>query len=114
SFTINESLFNIRLLRIGGYVKEAEDDLNIIELKPGHHIGLEYNEEGKVDKIIVNNKEKHPHAHLVEVEAVDLDHDLYIDAYHIGDEENVQRFSVDLKAFINMDEIETQITHNNQ
>lgn len=109
SFTRNETLYTIRLLPIGGYVRVAGDDPEIIELKPGHHIGLEFNEEGKVDKIIVNNKEKHPHAHLVEVEAVDLDHGLYIDAYHIGDEENVQRYSVDRKAFFIMDERETQI-----
>lgn len=109
SFTRNETLYTIRLLPIGGYVRVAGDDPEIIELKPGHHIGLEFNEEGKVDKIIVNNKDKHPNAHLIEVEAVDLDHDLYIDGYAVGDEEDMQRFPVDEKAFFIMDEMETQI-----
>lgn len=109
SFTKNETLYTIRLLPIGGYVRVAGDDPEIIELKPGHHIGLEFNEEGYVNKIIVNNKEKHPHAQLVEVEAVDLDHGLYIDAYQIGEEEQVQRYDVDRKAFFIMDERETQI-----
>ncbi|MEI3610892.1 RIP metalloprotease RseP [Pseudogracilibacillus sp. SO30301A] len=109
SFTRNETLYTIRLLPIGGYVRVAGDDPEIIELKPGHHIGLEFNDEGKVNKIIVNNKDKHPNAHLIEVESVDLDHDLFIDGYNVGDETNVQRFAVDRKAFFIMDERETQI-----
>lgn len=109
SFTRNETLYTIRLLPIGGYVRVAGDDPEIIELKPGHHIGLEFNEEGKVNKIIVNNKDKHPNAHLIEVESVDLDHELVIDGYDIGDETNLQSFSVDRKAFFIMDERETQI-----
>src|SRR5690625_4489766 len=109
SFTKNETLYTIRLLPIGGYVRVAGDDPEIIELKPGHHIGLEFNEEGKVNKIIVNNKDKHPNAHLVEVEAVDLDHELFIDGYQLGDETKVERFLVDRKAFFVMDERETQI-----
>lgn len=109
SFTKNETLYTIRLLPIGGYVRVAGDDPEIIELKPGHHIGLEFNDEGKVNKIIVNNKDKHPNAHLIEVESVDLDHGLYIDGYNVGDETSVQRFPVDRKAFFIMDERETQI-----
>ncbi|HLR70548.1 MAG TPA: RIP metalloprotease RseP [Pseudogracilibacillus sp.] len=109
SFTRNETLYTIRLLPIGGYVRVAGDDPEIIELKPGHHIGLEFNDEGKVNKIIVNNKDKHPNAHLIEVETVDLDHQLIIDGYDMGDETNLKRFSVDRKAFFIMDEQETQI-----
>lgn len=109
SFTKNETLYTIRLLPIGGYVRVAGDDPEIIELKPGHHIGLEFNQDGKVDKIIVNNKDKHPNAHLIEVESVDLDHELIIDGYDIGDESERKRFSVDRKAFFIMDERETQI-----
>lgn len=108
SFTKNETLYTIRLLPIGGYVRVAGDDPEIIELKPGHHIGLEFNEYNEVEKIIVNNKDKHPNAQLVEVSAVDLDHKLEIEAYNIG-EDNIEVFSVHPKAFFIMDERETQI-----
>ena len=113
SFTRNETLYTIRLIPAGGYVRVAGDDPEIIELKPGHHIGLEFNEEGKVVKIIVNNKEKHPNAQLVEVSAVDLDHKLEIEAYNIGEDE-IECFSVDPKAFFIMDEMETQIAPYNR
>jgi len=108
SFTRNETLYTIRLLPIGGYVRVAGDDPEIIELKPGHHIGLEFNEDNEVVNIIVNNKDKHPNAQLVEVSSVDLDHKLEIEAYNIGEDE-VEVFSVHPKAFFIMDETETQI-----
>jgi len=109
SFTRNETLYTIRLIPAGGYVRVAGEDPEIIELRPGHHIGVEFNEQDKVDKIIVNNKDKHPNARVIEVERVDLDHDLIIEGYELDDEENKLIFDVDPKAFFIMDERETQI-----
>lgn len=114
SFVRNETLYTIRLIPAGGYVRVAGDDPEIIEIKPGHHIGLEFNESGKVDKIIVNNKDKHPNARVIEVERVDLDHDLAIEGYEIGLEEEKIAFEVDEKAFFIMDEQKTQIAPYNR
>lgn len=108
SFTKNETLYTIRLIPAGGYVRVAGEDPEIIELKPGHHIGLEFNESGKVDKIIVNNKSKHPNARVIEVERVDLDHELIIEGYEMDEDERLV-FKVDRKAFFIMDERKTQI-----
>ncbi|UOQ43023.1 RIP metalloprotease RseP [Halobacillus salinarum] len=113
AFTRNETLYTIRLLPIGGYVRVAGEDPEIIELKPGHHIGLEFNEEGKINRIIVNNKSKHPHARVIEVERSDLDHQLVIEGYEIDEDEKL-RFEVDPKAMFVMDEKETQIAPYNR
>ncbi|RLL45347.1 RIP metalloprotease RseP [Oceanobacillus piezotolerans] len=109
SFTRNETLYTIRLIPAGGYVRVAGEDPEIIEIKPGHHIALTFNREGKVDKIIVNNKSKYPEARVIEVEQVDLDHQLFIEGYELDDDETKLRFEVDRKAFFVMDEKETQI-----
>ncbi|MFD1850349.1 RIP metalloprotease RseP [Oceanobacillus bengalensis] len=109
SFTRNETLYTIRLIPAGGYVRVAGEDPEIIELKPGHHIGLEFNNHGKVEKIIVNNKSKHPNARVIEVEKVDLDHQLIIEGYELDNDEERLTFEVDRKAFFIMDEKETQI-----
>src|SRR5699024_2581372 len=109
SFTRNETLYTIRLVPAGGYVRVAGDDPEIIDIKPGHHIGLEFNESGKVDKIIVDNKDKHPNARVIEDERVDLDNDLDIGGYEIGLEEGKLKFNVDEKAFFIIDEQITQI-----
>ncbi|RDW17805.1 RIP metalloprotease RseP [Oceanobacillus chungangensis] len=114
SFTKNETLYTIRLIPAGGYVRVAGEDPEIIELKPGHHIGLEFNQAGKVNKIIVNNKSKHPNARVIEVEHVDLDHQLIIKGYEIDEENELLSFDVDEKAFFIMDEKETQIAPYNR
>ncbi|TFJ94692.1 RIP metalloprotease RseP [Lentibacillus salicampi] len=109
AFTKNETVYTIRLLPIGGYVRVAGDDPEIIELKPGQHIGLEFNEDDKVNKIIVNNKSKHPNARVIEIEHSDLDHDLVIQGYEPDEEDQKLNFQVDRQAFFVMDEEETQI-----
>ncbi|AIF43729.1 RIP metalloprotease RseP [Virgibacillus sp. SK37] len=109
AFTRNETVYTIRLLPIGGYVRVAGEDPEIVELKPGHHIGLEFNQEGKVNKIIVNNKSKHPNAQVIEVEHADLDHALRIDGYEIDEDDQKLSFDVDPKAMFIMDEKATQI-----
>ncbi|WP_080874727.1 RIP metalloprotease RseP [Oceanobacillus timonensis] len=109
SFTKNETLYTIRLIPAGGYVRVAGDDPEIVELKPGHHVALDFNKDGKVSQIIVNNKSKHPNARTIEVEKVDLDHKLYIEGYELDDEETKLHFDVDPKAMFIVDERETQI-----
>ncbi|MFG6118284.1 MULTISPECIES: RIP metalloprotease RseP [Thalassobacillus] len=113
AFTRNETLYTIRLLPVGGYVRVAGEDPEIIELKAGHHVGLEFNDQGKVNKIIVNNKSKHPNARVIEVEKADLDHRLVIEGYEIDEDEKLF-FEVDPKAFFVMDEKETQIAPYNR
>ncbi len=109
SFVRNETLYTIRILPIGGYVRVAGEDPEIIELKPGHHIALELNEDGKVKHIIVNQKDKYPNAFPLEVDSIDLNHDLYIEGYDPEDMETKKRYDVDRKAFFIMDGIKTQI-----
>lgn len=104
----DETVYTIRILPVGGYVRVAGEDPEIIDLKPGQHIGLEFKEDGKVSKIIVNNKSKHPDARIIEVESVDLDHRLMIEGYEIEENEKLF-FNVDEKAYFIMDEKETQI-----
>ncbi len=108
SYRRDETLYTVRLLPIGGYVRVAGEDPEIIDLKPGYHIGLEFDHQQKVNKIIVNNKSKHPNAKIVEVERIDLDHDLIIDCFDINSDERYQ-YKVDRKALFVMDEKETLI-----
>ncbi len=108
SFMKNETLYTIRLLPIGGYVRVAGEDPEIVDLKPGHHIGLEFGQSGKVNRIIVNNKSKYPNARVIEVEHADLDHKLMIQGYELDEDEKLL-FEVEPDAMFVMDEKETQI-----
>lgn len=109
----NETLYTIRLLPAGGYVRVAGEDPEIIDIKPGQHIGLTFEENGKVKQIIVNNKAKHPDAFVIEAEHIDLDHELIIEGYEI-DEERKYTFHVHEQADFIMDEQATQIAPYNR
>lgn len=109
SYIKNETLYTIRLLPIGGYVRVAGEDPEIIDLNPGLHVALEFDQDEVVKKIIINEKENYPDARPIEIESADLDHDLLITGYDIHSSEERLSFPVDPKAMFVMDGMETQI-----
>jgi regulator of sigma E protease len=105
----NETVYTIRLLPIGGFVRMAGEDPEMIEIKPGHRIGLVLDNVGQIIKIIINNKDKYPDARVIEVESADIEHDLVIKGYVDGEDEHLQTFSIARDAVFVEDGIETQI-----
>lgn len=109
SFMKNETLYTIRLLPIGGYVRMAGEDPEMIEIKPGYRIGLMFDRDENVTKIILNNKDKYPDIRVVEVEYADIEHDLVIKGYEEGDNEHLQTFHISKSAKIVENGTETLI-----
>ncbi|MFC4617377.1 RIP metalloprotease RseP [Camelliibacillus cellulosilyticus] len=97
SFKKNETVYTLRLLPIGGYVRMAGEDPEIIEINPGQRIGLIFNREGTVSKIIINQIEKFPDAKMVTADFADLEKDLVIQGYEEEDGDRLT-FHVDRKA----------------
>jgi regulator of sigma E protease len=114
SFKKNETVYTIRLLPIGGFVRMAGEDPEVIEVKPGHNVGLLFNNENKVEKIILNNKEKYPQARIVEVENADLEHNMFISGYEHGEEDFLKRFDVSETSYFIVDGQEIQIAPYNR
>jgi len=114
SFKKNETVYTIRLLPIGGFVRMAGEDPEVIEVKPGHNVGLLFNKEDKVEKIILNNKEKYPNARIIEVENVDLEHNMFIAGYEHGEDEYLKRFEVSETSYFIVDGQQTQIAPYNR
>lgn len=113
SFRWNETLYTIRLLPLGGFVRVAGEDPELVEIKPGYNIGLVFGHNDKVTKLIVNNKTKYPNAKVIEVEQIDLVHRLTISGYE-QDEEVLQTFQIDERAMLVADDQETQIAPYNR
>lgn len=109
SFKKNETLYTIRLLPIGGYVRMAGEDQEMISLKAGQRVGLIFNEKEQVEKIVINGKDRFSDIRIIEVEDADLDHSLTIKGYEEGDEEALKTFSLIKEAVIVEDQVETQI-----
>jgi regulator of sigma E protease len=104
-----ETTYNIRLLPIGGYVRMAGEDPEVVEIKPGYRIGLLFDKENKVTKLILNNKEKYPNCRIVEVEQADIEKDLFIKGFPEDDPDNMETFAVLPTAVIVENGAETQI-----
>ncbi|MGX1193910.1 RIP metalloprotease RseP [Metabacillus sp. SLBN-84] len=110
SFTKNETVYTIRLLPLGGFVRMAGEDPEMIEVKPGYNVGLLFNKQDQVEKIILNNKEKYPRARVIEVEQADLEHKMFISGYEQGEEDEVlKHFDVSERSFFIVDGSEVQI-----
>lgn len=109
SYRKNETTYTVRLLPVGGYVRMAgyEED---IEIKPGTPISLVLDANGKVKTINTSKKKQLVNATPIEVSAVDLEKDLFIEGFVNGESEQATRFSVNRDALlIEEDGTEVQI-----
>ncbi|WP_410983899.1 RIP metalloprotease RseP [Bacillus cereus] len=99
SFEKNETVYTVRLLPLGGYVRMAGEDAETVELKPGKKVGLVLNENEEVMKLVLEGREKYPNVRVIEVEQADLEKNLTISGYEEYEEE-LQTFRVSEKARI--------------
>jgi regulator of sigma E protease len=109
SYKKGETIYTIRLLPIGGFVRMAGEDPEMVDLKPGQRIAIELDDHNRVRKIILNQKDRYTNVRIVEVESADLEHDLIIRGYEDGDDEHLQTFSIHREAVIVDQGQETQI-----
>nr|WP_279326607.1 RIP metalloprotease RseP [Bacillus kexueae] len=114
SFKRDETVYTIRLLPIGGFVRMAGEDPEMIEVKPGYHIGLLFNKSNEVEKIILNHKDQYPDARIIEVEEADLEQGMFITGYEQGDDETLRRYTVSEKSYFIVDKEEVQIAPYNR
>ena len=96
--TRGETLYTIRLLPLGGYVRMAGEDTDSIELQPGYRVGLIVNRDNVVEKIYLNQKVQNPNILFMEVERADLEKGLWIEGY--DEEEKLIRLNVSRTAVI--------------
>lgn len=91
--THGETIYTIRLLPIGGYVRMAGEDMDGAQLQPGYRVGLIVDEDNVVKKIIFNQNNKQlPDLLFLEVEHADLEKDLFVEGY--DEEEKLVRYNV--------------------
>lgn len=96
--TKGETVYTLRLLPIGGYVRMAGEDTDTVELQPGYRVALITNEENIVEKIILNQKTHYQNVIFLEVERADLERELWIEGY--GEDDQFIRYNVSRTASI--------------
>lgn len=105
--TKGETLYTIRLLPIGGYVRMAGEDMDSVELQPGYRLGVHVNIDNEIDQIVLNQNKQFPDMLFLEVEKSDLSKEMYIEGY--DEEERYVRYTVARNAVINDNGTETII-----
>lgn len=93
-----ETLYTIRLLPLGGYVRMAGEDFDTVELQPGYRVGLLLNAADEVEKIYLNRNVANPDVLFLETESADLEKELFIEGY--DDEGQLVRYNVSRQAVI--------------
>jgi regulator of sigma E protease len=93
-----ETLYTIRLLPLGGYVRMAGEDFDTVELQPGHRVGLLINNANEIEKIYLNRNVANPDVLFLETETSDLEKELFIEGF--DDEGQLVRYNVSRKAVI--------------
>lgn len=84
--TKGETLYTIRLLPLGGYVRMAGEDMDTVELQPGFRVGLILNRDNVAEKIYLNQNVQNPNVLFMEVERADLEKELWIEGYDEDDQ----------------------------
>ena len=87
-----ETLYTIRLLPMGGYVRMAGDDLDNVELQPGYRIGFTLNENDEITRLVMNQNKQLPDMLFLEVEKAELQKELWEEGY--DEDEQLVRYNV--------------------
>lgn len=86
SFRKDETLYTIRLLPVGGYVRMAGDGLEEAPVQPGMHVKIKVNDQDEVTHIILDDQHKFQKIEAIEVKKIDLQEQLYIEGVAADDQ----------------------------
>lgn len=96
SFKKGETTYTLRLLPIGGFVRMAGEDPEVIKINPGQEIAIIVSN-GLITKIIADQLKAYPQAEVVSVEKIDLEKKLVLEAYVDGE---LRKWDIDPGAFL--------------
>lgn len=98
SFRKNETLYTIRLLPVGGYVRMAGDGLEEPPVQPGMHVKIKLNDDEEITHIILDNQHKFQKIEAIEVKQADFKDGLFIEGVTAFDDER-HHYNIADKAF---------------
>lgn len=98
SFRKNETLYTIRLLPVGGYVRMAGDGLEEPPVEPGMNVKVKLSDKDEITHIILDDQHKFQKIEAIEVKQCDFKDDLYIEGITSYDNER-HHFNIAEKAY---------------
>ncbi|CAH0119847.1 Regulator of sigma-W protease RasP [Paenibacillus sp. CECT 9249] len=110
SYTKNETRYTLRLLPIGGYVRMAGEDPEIVQIQPGQTIAVRLADEA-VTYLYLDQLDSRKNVIRGEVEEIDIENELFVKLNVDGD---VHRYAVHPQAMMVTKGQETQIAPKNR
>lgn len=104
SYKRNETRYTLRLLPIGGYVRMAGEDPEIVTIQPGQTIAVRLNND-QVSKIYLDQLELRKNVMRGEVISIDLEHDLHVTLL-VEDEKLTYKVQPDAMMIVKGDEVQ--------
>lgn len=98
SFRKDETLYTIRLLPVGGYVRMAGDGLEEPPVQPGMNVKIKLNDNDEITHIILDDQHKFQQIEAIEVKKCDFKDDLYIEGITSYDDER-HHYPIAKKAY---------------
>ncbi len=98
SFRKDETLYTIRILPVGGYVRMAGDGLEEPPVEPGMNVKIKLNEQDEITHIILDDQHKFQQIEAIEVKQCDFKDNLFIEGITSYDEER-HHFNIAKKAY---------------
>jgi regulator of sigma E protease len=100
-----ETRYTLRLLPIGGFVRMAGEDPEVVEVQPGHTLAIRV-KDGLVTRLYLDRLDERTNVMRGEVKALDLEKDLFI---RLDVDGEIERYSVHPQALIVARGRDTQI-----
>lgn len=98
SFRKNETLYTIRLLPVGGYVRMAGDGLEEPPVQPGMHVKIKLNDKEEITHIILDDQHKFQQIEAMEVKQCDFKDGLFVEGVTAYDDER-HRYPIAEKSY---------------
>ncbi|EKU50480.1 RIP metalloprotease RseP [Staphylococcus massiliensis CCUG 55927] len=97
-FRKGETLYTIRLLPVGGYVRMAGDGLEEPPVQPGMNIKVKLNDKDEITHILLDDQHKFQQIESMEVKKCDFKSDLFAEGI-MGFDEERHRYKIADKAY---------------
>ncbi len=100
SYKYNDTLYTIRLLPVGGYVRMASREMEINPLNAGMRVQIKLNEANEITHILLDDKHNFTQVEEIEVDDADIQKDMYISAHKLHDNSFVKYIIAEEAYFV--------------
>lgn len=106
SYKFHDTLYTIRILPIGGYVRMASKDMEVNPMNAGMRVQLKVNDRDEITHVLFDDKHNFTNIEEVEVVDSDISDEMLVTATRLNDQEEVTYHIAEEAYFVENSELE--------